>query len=193
MNINFIRILLAFLPLIAGGSGYAQSANPDFRLVLQNVRTTSATSLEFDLFIYTPNSTSFELALVQAGILVNPEFYTGGNLTASIVEGSSELNEVQKPQNILFVAETGIIKLPSRTLKPLPKGAKPEKRGTILSSVAPGTRICTIRLTNTVPFSKTPANFRFNFSKLPYPTTVSAYIEGVNTPLTCNDKNCLVK
>lgn len=195
MNILLSRTLTALLLLLSAGRGYAQStqdAKPEFRLVLQDIRTPSATSLEFDLYIYSPDKKPFELALVQAGILLNPQFYAGGAITASIVEGSSELIEEQKPQNILFVAETGIIKLPPRTLKPLAKGAKPEKRGTILASKAPGIRICTIRLMNSVPFTKAPADIRFNFSKMPYPTTVSAYIEGINTPVPCNETNCIV-
>jgi hypothetical protein len=172
----------------------AQTGNPGFRLSIETIKMVNDQTMEFDLKIYSTDAGKpFELALLQAGILVNPAFYEGGKLTAAIVSGSSQLDEQQKPQSIVFVNESNIIKLPSRTLKPLPKDAKPEKRGTIISTDPAGTRICTIRLTNTVAFAKAPANLAFNFAKLPYTTSVSRYIDGINTPLVCNEKNCVVK
>ena len=178
-------------------NGYAQlapSSMSDFRLSIENVAMTTDNSLEFDLFLLdTEPATPFELALIQVGILVNPEIYNGGTIKASIVEGSSQLIEVQRPINILFVQEANIIKLPSKTLKPLLKDAPAGPRGTIISTKAPGTRICRIKLTNTAAFAKAPANLSFNLTKIPYPTSVSQYIAGVNTPLPCNTSNCIVK
>jgi len=172
----------------------AQTGSFDFRLTIEGIKMVDDRIMEFDLMILdTDAGKPFELALVQAGILVNPALYEGGKLTASIVAGSSQLVEQQQPQSIIFVNESNIIKLPSRTLKPLSKNAKPERRGTIISTKTNGTRICTIRLTNTVSFTKAPANLAFNFAKLPYTTSVSQYIDGINTPLVCNEKNCVVK
>jgi len=172
----------------------AQTGSLDFRLTIENMKMVNDLTMEFDLIIYdTDVSKPFELALVQAGIMINPAFSEGGVIKASLGEGSSQLIDAQQPQSIVFAKEANIIKLPSRTLKPLLKDAKPERRGTIISTNPAGTRICTIRLTNTVAFTNAPANLAFNFSKLPYPTTVSQYIDGINTPLICNEKNCVVK
>ena len=174
----------------------AQTSTPDpgYQLILANGTLTSDKTFEFDLLILdTDPSNPFELALLQAGILVSPAFYANGTVTASIVEGSSQLIDEQKPMAIQFAQAAGIVKIPSRTLKPLPKEAKPERRGTIISAKAPGTRICRIKLTNTTAFTKAMPGLAFNFAKLPYQTTVSQYIDGMNTMLPCNEKTCVVK
>jgi hypothetical protein len=189
-------LLISLLTIIASTLGYAQNASSlsDYQLIIQNLALTSDKTFEFDLeLLDTDPKNPFELALIQAGILVNPAFYEGGKVTASIVPGSSQLIGDQQPVSILFAQDAAVIKLPSKTLKPLPKDAKPERRGTLISAELPGTRICRIKLTNTIPFTKTPASLKFNFQKLPYPTTVSQYIDGINTPLPCNEKNCIVK
>lgn len=187
-------VAMAIVFLCKSASSQSAPAVSDFQLLIEKQQLTSDKTFEFDVVLLdTDAGNPFELALLQAGILVNPAFYEGGKVTASIVPGSSALIEEQQPLNILFAQDAHIVKLPSRTLKPLAKDAKPEKRGTIISAKAPGTRICRIRLTNTVPFTKAAAELKFNFQKLPYPTTVSQYIDGFNTPLTCEEKNCTVK
>jgi hypothetical protein len=193
----FISIAAIMILLFTAANGYCQpspAAVSDFKLGIMNVKMTSDKTLEFDLYLMDADpATAFELALIQVGIMVNPEIYNGGTLKASIAAGSSQLNESQQPLNILFAQDANIIKLPSRTLKPLAKDAPAGPRGSIISNKAPGTRICKIVLTNTVAFSKVPAKLSFNFSRTPYPTSISQYIAGVNTPITCNESNCVVK
>ena len=190
-------IVLILSLLIFVNNGFSQvnpSSSSNFRLFIENIAMTNDNTLEFDLYLLnTEPATPFELALLQVGVLVNPEIYNGGTLKASIVEGSSQLIEAQQPLNILFAQDANIIKLPSRTLKPLAKDAPAGHRGTIISDKAPGTHICKIRLVNSVAFSKAPANLTFNLAKTPYPTSVSQYLSGVNTPLPCNTTNCIVK
>ena len=193
----FVNLVVMLFVLFIASNGYAQlkpAASSDFRLSVQNVAMTTDKTLEFDLFLLdTESATPFELALIQIGILVNPEIYNGGTVKATIVEGSSQLIEAQRPMYILFAQEANIIKLPSRTLKPLAKDAPAGPRGTIISVKEPGTRICKIKLENSVAFSKAPVNLSFNLTRTPYPTSVSQYISGVNTPLPCNAANCIVK
>lgn len=188
--IMMLSLLFSSQPLTAQTS----TPDPGYQLILANGTLTSDKTFEFDLLILdTDPSNPFELALLQAGILISPAFYANGTVTASIVEGSSQLSDEQKPMAIQFAQSAGIVKIPSRTLKPLPKEAKPERRGTIISSKAPGTRVCRIKLTNTVAFTKAMPGLAFNFAKLPYQTTVSQYIDGMNTLLPCNEKTCVVK
>jgi hypothetical protein len=193
----FIHVFSIQLLLLVSHIGYSQqttSAPPAFRLSIENVALTTDKTIEFDLYLLeTDQDISFELALIQAGIMVNPEIYNGGKVKASILSGSSQLIEAQHPLNILFAQEANIIKLPSRTLKPLPKGTPAIPRGTIISAIAPGTRVCRIKLTNSVAFSKVPIALSFNFARAPYPTSVYQYISGINTPLICNNSNCIVK
>jgi hypothetical protein len=183
-------ILLAFSVF----SQKQESASSKFKLSIENVKLTSDKTVEFDLYLLnTEPAATFELALFQAGILVNPDIFNGGTIKASLIDGGSQLIDVQQPLNILFAQETNIIKLPSRTLKPLAKDAPAGPRGSIISSKGEGTRICRIMLTNTMAFSKGPVKLAFNLNKIPYPTSISHYVSGVNTPLNCNENNCIVK
>jgi len=192
-----INFTAALLLLFTAGNGFAQllpASADEFRLSIENVKQPTDKTLEFDLYLLdTEPATPFELALIQIGILINPEIYNGGTLKASLVEDNSQLLDVQQPMNILFVQDANVIKLPSRTLKPVAKDAPAGQRGSIISTKAPGTRICKILLTNSVAYAKTPLKLSFNFARIPYPTSVSQYIKGVNTPLECNISNCVVK
>ena len=75
-------------------------------------------------------------------------------------------------------------------IKLTPKAPPGAGNGTILSTTSPGTRICRLRVTNTVAFAQTQANLTFGFITIPYPTKVFQYISGVNTFLACNTTNC---
>ena len=154
----FLSIILFISVLCSNNIANAQdtqSAAPEFQIIIENFSHPDANTIEFDLeLLNIIPKVPFELALFQAGIYVNPEFYAGGKVTAAIVPGSSGLVEEQQPQAITFSMDQNIIKLPSRTLKPLPKEVTSGKqRGTIVSAKLPGTRICRIQLKNMVPLS----------------------------------------
>jgi len=141
--------------------------------------------MEFDLLILdTEASTTFELGSIQAGIMVDPSIYNGGTISASIVPGTSMLNPSQQPSSILFSQSQNCIKL-------APKAPPGIGNGTILS-VDPftPTRVCRIRIINTVPFAQAQPNLDFSFNSIPYPTKVSQYIGGLNTALITNTTNC---
>ncbi|GEM_PF-4072964 len=191
-----LPLVFLFSILILSESAFCQPAGkeaPEFYLTIRNISRPSPNTLVFDLYLRNNlTSDTLELALVQAGIYVNPDFAVG-NVTASLVPGSSQLTPEQQPLTILFAKESNIIKLPSRTLRPLPKDAKVVRRGTVISSTEPGTRVCTVKLENTQPFPDKPEGLRFSFSRLPYSTSVSKYQKGVNTMVGCDESNCLVK
>ena len=192
ISIHLLALLLVVI-FLSNNLNAQTGAGNAFKFSIQNITHKTDNIIEFDLYLLNLSSGNpFELALLQAGILVNPEIYNGGQVKATIIEGSSQLNEGQQPTNTLFAQNANIIKLPSRTLKPLVKDAPATKRGSTISTKEPGSRICTLRLTNTVAFSKAPLNLKFNFERAPYPTSVSQYIAGVNTPLICNPTNCVV-
>jgi len=197
---NFITciskvICLIILICISYSAGsQTLSPAPAFNLYISNAKFTDGKTLEFDLFLVNLNKTeTFELASVQAGILVNPELYNNGTIKASLVEGSSELLELQKPASVLFTQPSNIIKLAGRIIRPTAKSAQPTTRGTIISSTQPGTRICRIRLTNSADFAKAPVKLDFCFDRTLYSTIVAEYISGINTPLPCNKTNCFSK
>ena len=147
---------------------------PEFTYTMENDVQVSDKILEFDLYLLDPTpATAFELATIQAGILVNSAIYGGGTITASIVAGTSQLSTNQQPTNITFAQTQNCLKL-------APKSPPGTGSGTIIATSGQGTRICRIRLTNSVAFAEAQANLAFNFPISPYPTKVFQYQSGLN-------------
>ena len=180
---KLLKTISLFLLILGSLQVDAQDSN--FNYTIANDIQVSDRILEFDLFLLdTDINSPFELAATQAGIIVNSGIYNGGTISVSIVSGFSQLNPSQQPASIIWVQATNAIKLTPKS----PPGAG---SGTIISQTAPGTRVCRIRITNSVAFTiNSTANLTFNFTTAPYPTKVSQYILGINTPLTCDASNC---
>ncbi|MBK7212176.1 MAG: T9SS type A sorting domain-containing protein [Bacteroidales bacterium] len=153
----------------------------DFHYTIENDAVTSNNILEFDLYLLDTDALDpFEMATVQAGVFVNPAIYNGGTITASIVSGSSQLNASQVPTSVTFTQSANIVKLAAKA----PPGIG---NGTIISTTGQGTRICKLRLTNTVAFSVcSHADLAFCFTTTPYPTKVSIYTGGLNQACPIN-------
>jgi hypothetical protein len=170
------------------------SVKPEFNYYIANDVQSSGNVIEFDLYLIDTNPASpLELASIQSGILVNPAIYNGGNITASIVAGSSELISPQQPKGITFSQNSNILKIAARMIKLDEKGNLADIHGTIISAVNPGTRVCRIKLTNSVSFANAPANLSFCFERSPYSTVVTEYNSGTNTRIICNASNCFSK
>jgi hypothetical protein len=191
--IIILMMITLFLPMAANAQNTSSQAQ-SFKYYITNEAKTADNILEFDLFLLNTNpGSTFELASVQSGIFVNPEFCNGGKVTASIVEGSSELIDPQKPVGIIYAQAQNIIKIAAKMIKLDENGKMITSHGTNISAVSPGTRVCRVRLSNSAPFANAPANLTFCFERNPYPTMVAEYISGINTPLTCNSANCYNK
>jgi len=187
-TISFLSFILVFNFSFAQNS---PSKVNDFKCFITSDIETSKNILEFDLYLLdSDSSTPFELASIQLGLLVNPAIYNDGDISVSFIDGSSELIDAQKPSSMVFSQTSNIIKIAARINNPVPGTVPPSTRGTIISAKYPGTRVCRIRLTNTKSFNKIPAYISFNFTKFPYPTTITQYISGINTALLCNTSNC---
>lgn len=181
ITILMISILMAMIC-----TGFRATAGiSDFIFTINNDIQTSDRTFEFDLYLLdTDPAQTFELATVQAGILVNPAIYNGGTITVSIVAGSSQLVPAQQPNSVLWTQSSNIIKL--TPMSPTSAGL-----GTIISQTGIGTRVCRLLVTNTVPFTlNSQANLAFNFTTSPYPTRVAQMISTVNTQLPCSATNC---
>ncbi|MBK7213181.1 MAG: hypothetical protein IPH88_07790 [Bacteroidales bacterium] len=163
----------------------AGATPPEFLYTIANDVQTSPTTFEFDLLLLDNDATlPFELATVQAGVLMNPAVYNGGTVTASIVAGSSTLNASQQPSSVTYTQSANIIKLAAKA----PPGTG---NGSILSTnPAAPSRLCRIKMTNSVPWAQSQPNLTFCFTTTPYPTKISQYIAGINTPMSTNLSNC---
>jgi hypothetical protein len=162
------------------------AATPDaFRYTMANDVQTSDRTMEFDLLLLDlETSTPFELGSIQAGIFVNPSIYNGGAISASIVPGTSMLNSAQQPVSITLNQSQNCIKL-------APKAPPGTGNGSVMSTnPSEPTRICRIKLTNSLAFAQAQADLAFSFTTIPYPTKLSRYISGINTPMNTNSSNC---
>jgi hypothetical protein len=180
----FAALLLSIFRLNA--QPYSQPDDPKVSYTISNLVVVSDRVLEFDLYLKDLGySKPIELALIQAGILVNKNIVNGGKITTSIVPGFSDLNAPQQPTIAIWAEGTtgGIIKI-------TPKIYPGPGNGTILKTTGKGTRVCRVRVTNTVPFAKEKPNLNFCFTSAPYPTKAFFYAGTIITHLSINAKNC---
>src|ERR1035437_4127452 len=108
----------------------------------------------FEFYIYlqaTNTKVPFRLASVQVGITVNPLILNGGKIAPSIIPGTSELVDYQKPKSIQF--SENCIKMFTNLGRIGEKSPPNDLRGTVISTAVPGTRICRVRITNSVEFT----------------------------------------
>jgi hypothetical protein len=151
-----LLVMLAFIQVKAQ-KRLAPLASTDIQFSIENEVQISDRILEFQIYLLdTDAAQPFEYSLGQAGILVSNTILNGGVLTATMVAGSSQLG-TQAPPTVTMATGTtnGCVKF---SAAPLPScGA-----GTIISTIAPGTRYVTVRLTNTNAFtSNSHANLAF--------------------------------
>ena len=128
---------------------FTQAQEPQYIVSLQNDTLSGNTFYEFDIFISRQGIHDFELASLSPVLYYNTTI-TSGNLTFTIISGSSELNEAQKPIN----SQLSIVGNELRIAANTPPGVG---SGTIIPP-APGLRVGRFRLTSTVPFEDTTAN-----------------------------------
>lgn len=185
------QLIILLLLVFFAGASYAQS--PTYSASLENDLMVSSNIYEFDLYLARTGSTPLELANFQAAIGIDPGFVNGGVITPSIISGTSELNTSQWPISIAFSQSQNTIKIaprtPPRTL--FPDTETSSTNGTIIEPE--GTRVCRIRLENSVDFSSGLINPVWNFTLNPYRTAVTAYVgptdHKVNTFITLEESH----
>lgn len=164
---------------------YSPLANTDLTITILNQTQPDSKNIEFDVYyLDTDASNTFEVANTQLGILLNSATYNAGTITAAIIAGTSEMNASQIPTSVAFTQAQNCMKV-------APKNASGSGSGTVISTVAPGTRIGRFRLTNTVDWAAcSVANLTFNFTTSPYPTKCFEYISGISTQIPTSATNC---
>ncbi|MBK9357724.1 MAG: hypothetical protein IPN08_10110 [Bacteroidales bacterium] len=154
-----------------------------FELTARNITQVAPDVLEFDIYLLNKNAAvPFELATTQLGITFDAGILNGAAQTSgmtTIVPGSSQLPVNMQPISV-NTALPGLIRVAGRV-------APGAGNGQILSSVAPGTRVVRLRMTNSVPFAagSTPdMSFTASTATQPsYPTRVARYENNTNVQL----------
>src|SRR5665647_3334294 len=159
-----------FLMVLTSTGLYAQ--NPTYLCELRNDIQVNASTYEFDVYLLRTGSTVFEFTSMQFGININPAVLNGGNLTVTLVSGTSELNPSQIPTAPKFSFNSGSNCIIMTGMAPPGAGS-----GTIISNSSPGTRLGRIRLVNTANFGSVQPNLTWSFLLANgYVTKVNAYV-----------------
>jgi hypothetical protein len=160
LGVSTIQKMFLFIALFAFTGATAK--NYSYQLYVANQVQVSPTVFQFDVFVLntsTPSGTQLEMAGVQFGIGFDASIANGGQLSASVIQGTSELNSFEAPNTVMISNELitvdGIANRYFNCAGRIPPGAG---HGTVISGMFsncnhPGTRVGTFRLTNTVPFS----------------------------------------
>ncbi len=180
----FWVLILSHLTLpVCSQVGSSPENQEDFLLTIRNVIQTADNIFEFDIWLQDIDSLQpMEMATIQFGILYNPDLLACGVISpqmVSLVPGSSQLPTNMQPANP-NTSIYGLIRVAGRT----PPG---HGNGFIVSTTAPGTRICRLRFTNSSPFPvNTQPCLEFTSSTATnplYATRVAVYINSINTQL----------
>ena len=180
---HLIALIVILLSVFLGTQNlYADT--PTYSCEIRNGSFVSAQVFEFDIYLTQTGVTPLELACFNTGILLNSGFVNGGTITPTLLSGS-ELNASQVPINIAFDPAFLCVKIAPR--KPPRDYGTGVTAGTVISNTA-GTKVCSVRLTNSVAFGADPLNYNWSMNLMPYHTVVSAFTtEGtpfVNTAIT---------
>jgi hypothetical protein len=165
------------LAVVIMPSVFSQTAN----FVLRNDSWDGHKVYSVDLYIQSTNVDPLELAALTVGFQIPKAQLNGGTITAYINPASSSLVASQIPASNPNAAGTSLvggityqlIKIAAKT----PPGAG---NGSMLTTVAPGTRAYTLRLTNSVDWIITGSNV-IDLAATGYPSALNCYIGGINT------------
>jgi hypothetical protein len=158
----------ALLSGIMFASIFMRAQVPTYQCELKNDSLLTSQVYEFDIYLKNTSAVTFELGNFQAGIILNPLIVNSGNLSALVIEGSSQLSSAQQPSEVMFSMQDNCLKI-------APKSPPVYSDGTIIPNSGTGIKVCRIRLTNTVSFGQAKPNLAFNFAVFPYNTIVSAF------------------
>ncbi|MDR3665259.1 MAG: hypothetical protein P4L35_00315 [Ignavibacteriaceae bacterium] len=171
-SIMFLFVLL-YVP-----ANFSQNPTWNYYLANDALTTTSVTNdtYQVDVIFLSTDVNPIELAAVSLGLTINNAALNGGTPTASFVAASSELtNTAQIPTSFNATTISGtfrVIKVAGKT----PPGAG---SGSLISNVAPGTRIGRLQIKNTVAWV-TPINID-TVTNSTYAWSFNAYVNGTNT------------
>lgn len=183
INILLSALIMALTCLYGPVAKALPPAVSDFSLTARNFVQVDDRTFEFDIYLLDSDAAQpFQLASVQCGLTVNTAIFAGGSLSVLPVAGTSGLAAAQAPLHASFISGNGadVIRLAGEN----PPG---NGNGTVISGVAPGTRIIRLRVVSTVAFPKgSLANLAFVSGSAvapSYATRVAAYQAGSNVQL----------
>jgi hypothetical protein len=148
-----------------------------FSCRIENEDFVSDKEYEFDVYLYADDDAqSWEYALGVYYINIDPEFINGGNIEATLIAGSSQLNTAQQVRAVKFKQPGNYLAIAAKT----PPG---HGNGTIIKKE--GLSVCRVKLTNSVAYSnKIAPNLTFRWESPN--TSLVAYNSKTNIVLASN-------
>ncbi|MDR3611752.1 MAG: T9SS type A sorting domain-containing protein [Ignavibacteriaceae bacterium] len=174
---------MMLLFIIAGIYVPASYSQPLYTMTLAN-DTLDATGKIYtvDIMFLSRDTAPVELAALSMGLHYNDAARNGGTITYGWVAGSSSqlTNTAQVPGTPNGATTTTVNSELWRVIKVAAKSTPGTGNGSLLSNVGAGTRIGRLMLTNTAQWLIAGSN-TINWEFTAYPTTVNAYVAGINT------------
>jgi hypothetical protein len=163
----------------------AYSQNPTANVVLSNDTWDGHMIYEVDIYLLSTSGSPIELATVGQGLLFNLSAANGGTVTTSWVAGSSQLtNTAQIPTSLLINTTVVVNTITYRLIRIVGKTPPGAGTGSMISEVAPGTKLGRLRLTNTVDWTIVSPNSLDFATQTQYPAAFNAYVNALNVNLT---------
>ena len=176
-----IKLLLPFFSMLfvlVLGTVQLSAQTPAYSCEIRNGSFSAANMFEFDIYLTQVGSAQFEMAAFNTGILLNAGFVNGGTIVPSLI-GGSEFLASQVPTQVAYDAGFRCVKLAPQ--KPPRVYATGITSGTIISNTT-GTKVCRMRLTNSVNFGADPLNYSWSMNLQPYHTVVAAFVPNSPNP-----------
>ena len=180
---NKLMLCSLLLLLVGFSTTISYSQTPTYTMTIANDAQTAANIYEFDIFLQRTGTDEFQLFGAQIGITYNPAIRGTGTFTATWVIGSSQLNAAQAP-SAGNTATSGLIKIAARTVTNFGDG-------TVISNIAPGTKVGRLRLTGQNNFNSVSASIQF--ATTVYPVQIFAYDYTDNLSHDVTSKGTFIK
>jgi hypothetical protein len=185
MNQKLLLLAMFVFIFIFFNAPASLSQSQTFNFVMTNDNWDSHMVYEVDLIITSTDVSPIQLASFGIGLTINNSALNGGTLTATWVPGSSELtNSAQIPTSLLTNTTSGTGTNTLKSIRIVGKAPPGTGNGSMLSNVAPGTKIGRLRLTNSVDFVITGSNHIDTAAQTVYPKAITVYIGGLNINIT---------
>lgn len=170
---------LFLLLVIAATSLHAQY--PTYLCELRNDRQPNARTYEFDIYLLSTGIKDFLFTNMQLGINLNAAARNDGIITVSFFGESSELGDMQKPtaNKFSFTSTKNSINITAMRGPGLEYCTRISKKGY-------GTKVGTVRLTNSVDFGSVRPDLSWGWAlaDVNVITKVSAYVDGTIAEIT---------
>ena len=180
LKISNGSVLRAAMLLVSVGFQTLCAQQPSYTLAILHDSLASPATYEFDMYLLNTGATSFEYANnSQYCIDLDPLVQNGGTLSVALLPGTCELNSAQQllPARIRFDDAFHQLQIVAHA----PSGAG---RGTMISNVAPGTRVGRFKIVNTSNFASRKSFLSFHNDPPGLFTKVFAYRNGLNVEIT---------